>query len=74
MKIPEHFDWKINLQKALGNAAAVVLLLTLCSITNPVALGAGFAFGLLGGSINDIIGWMGNKEAIVAHAKSKEDQ
>lgn len=73
MKLPQHFNLAINIKRALGNGAAAVLLLSLLSFKDPIVLGTGFVFGLLGGSINDIIGWVGNREAIVAHKSKEED-
>jgi len=72
MKVPEQFSIWINLKRAAGNGAAVVLFLSLLSIDNPITLSAGFIFGFLGGSTNDIIGFLGNREAIIAHKLKKE--
>jgi hypothetical protein len=71
--LPEHFNLALNLKRAITNGAALVLFMSLMQITDPVALGAGFVFGLLGGSANDIIGWLGNREAIVAHNQKPEE-
>ncbi len=73
MKVPEYFDLKITLKKAIANGAGLVLFLSLIQITNPIALGVGFVFGALGGSANDVWGWLANKDAIIAHNSKKED-
>lgn len=70
--LPDHFNLLINLKRAFTNGTALVLFMTLMQITDPKALGAGFVFGLLGGSANDIISWLGNREAIVAHNEKPE--
>ena len=71
--LPKHFNIWINVKRALLSGAATVLFLSLLSVTNPVALGAGFVFGLLGGSTQDIVGWLGNREAIVAFNSKKDE-
>lgn len=69
MNIPKEFDVLLNLKKAALNGLAVVLLLLLgFSIHTPLILVLGFTFGILGGSANDIVSFMSNKDAIVAHA------
>lgn len=74
MKLPEHFNLKVNAKRAITNGIALLLFMNLMQITDPIALCAGFVFGLLGGSANDIIGWLGNRDAIVAHnSKPEED-
>lgn len=72
MKIPKSFSLKKNAKRALGNGVGLALFMSLIlGITNPWLLIGGFLFGLLGGSINDIIGWKGNREAIESHNKQK---
>lgn len=76
MKLPKTFDLKINLKRAIGNAAAVVALMTVMGIHDKTALIAGAVFGLVGGSVNDIVGWMGNRQAIehFSNSTSKDEE
>jgi hypothetical protein len=74
IKLPEHFNLSTNLKRAISNGAASVVFLSIMSITDPVTLGAGFVFGLFGGSTLDIVGWLGNRKAITALASSKEGE
>jgi hypothetical protein len=73
MKLPEHFDLSVNMKRAIGNGVALLLFLKISSINDPILLGIGFVFGFLGGSANDIIGWLSNRDAIVAK-KEKEKE
>lgn len=74
LKLPDYFNLKINLKRAVSNGVAMVLFLTLMQVTEPRVLVTGFVFGLLGGSSNDIVGWLGNKEAITAYNNSKKEE
>lgn len=72
IKLPENFNLLITIKKAAANGAATVFFLRLFEITtDPIALGAGFVFGLLGGSVLDIVGWLGNREAIELYNKKE---
>lgn len=65
IKLPENFNILVTARKAIANGAATVFFLRMFEITtDPIALGAGFVFGLLGGSVLDIVGWLDNREAI----------
>lgn len=74
IKLPDHFDISVNLKRAIANGMAVVAFMSILQITKPIPLGAGFIFGALGGSINDVIAWIGNKNAIIAYNSSKQDE
>ncbi len=74
IKLPEGFDVWINVKQALMNGAGAFLFLKLVlAISDPTLLTAGVLFGLFGGSVNDIIGWRRNKEAIRANPKTKKE-
>ena len=70
--VPQHFDVKVNLKKALCNGAGVVLFISLIT-QEPLILGAAFIFGLLGGSVNDLYAFLKNKEAIISYNSKKEE-
>lgn len=72
LKLPEHFDIGVNLKQAVSNAVGLVLFVSLITQERAV-LAAAFVFGLLGGSANDIYGFLKNKEAITSFKEKKEE-
>lgn len=72
LKLPEGFDLLVNLKQAAMNAAGLVLCAYLfLSITQPWVLITIGIFGFCGGSLNDIVGWRRNKDAIMAQTENK---
>lgn len=61
MKLPENFNIKVNIKRALMNAAAAVVFVRMFS-DDYILLGASFVFGLFGGSVNDIINFKSNQK------------
>lgn len=58
------FDPKINLAHALGNSAGAVLCLLMSGFTTAPILVVGAITGFFSGSINDIVGFARNQNAI----------
>jgi hypothetical protein len=73
MKLPEYFDLWLNIKSAAANGISLLIFLSVIGLKDPAVLSAGFVFGLLGGSINDIRSFTGNKEAIVQYNSKKEE-
>ncbi len=67
-----NYNFAITIQHAVANAAGIVLLLLTLGINTPWILGVAAVFGLAGGSVNDIISWRRNKDAISFFAANKD--
>jgi hypothetical protein len=73
MKLPEYFNIWITLKSAAASGAAVIVFLSTIGVKDPTALVAGFVFGLLGGSTQDIANFARNKDAILEYNSKKEE-
>lgn len=71
LKLPKDFKLKVTMKKAVANAASVLIILKLAGFDDPILLGAGFVLGLVGGSVNDVWGFMENKKAITAYIEKE---
>jgi len=69
-----NYNIAITIQHAIANAAGIVLLLLTLGINTPWILGVAAVFGLAGGSVNDLISWRRNKDAINFFANSNTEE